>query len=125
MIEGNRTDDTRNFTLMDFNNIIGDNIVPNCLKSLLPRGEDKLSDDAEFPQDPFVWVVEGVLILIAFLVGMFGNSFSVIVYSRQKVHRIFHNLLLLLAVFDMVSILKTCQKHFWSNIYIYLIYFKS
>ena len=59
MIEGNRTDDTRNFTLMDFNNIIGDNIVPNCLKSLLPRGEDKLSDDAEFPQDPFVWVVEG------------------------------------------------------------------
>ena len=105
MIEGNKTDDTTNFTLMDSNNIIGDNIVPNCLNSLLPRGEDTLSHDAEFPQDPFVWVVEGVFILIAFLVGMFGNSFSVIVYSRQKVHRIFHNLLLLLAIFDIVSIL--------------------
>ena len=105
MIEENITDDTRNLTLSDSNNIIGDNIVPNCLNSLLPRGEDILSDDAELPQDPFVWAVEGVLIFIAFLVGMFGNCFSVMVYSRQKVHRIFHNLLLLLAIFDIVSIL--------------------
>ena len=54
-------------------------------------------------EDGFSWVVEGVLILVAFLVGLFGNSFSIVIFSRQKVHRIFHHLLLLLAIFDMVS----------------------
>ena len=54
-------------------------------------------------EDAFAWVVEGVLILVAFLVGLLGNSFSIVIFSRQKVHRIFHHLLLLLAIFDMVS----------------------
>ena len=54
-------------------------------------------------EDVFAWVVEGVLILMAFLVGLFGNGFSIVIFSRQKVHRIFHHLLLLLAIFDMVS----------------------
>ena len=52
--------------------------------------------------DSFTWVVEGVLILVAFMIGLFGNSFSIVIFSRQKVHRIFHHLLLLLAIFDMV-----------------------
>ena len=54
-------------------------------------------------EDLFSWMVEGVMILVAFVVGLFGNSFSIAIFSRQKVHRIFHHLLLLLAIFDMVS----------------------
>ena len=57
----------------------------------------------------FRWVVEGVLISIAFGIGVVGNSFSVIIFSRQKVHRIFHHLLLLLAIFDLVSIIIIVQ----------------
>jgi hypothetical protein len=32
-----------------------------------------------------------------------GNSYSLFLFARQKVHRIFHNLLFLLAIFDLVS----------------------
>ena len=87
-------------------NITKDDIGPNCLKSLISRDEEGMlaGSDVEV-DDVFCWVVEGVLILIAFCVGMFGNSFSIIIFSRQKVHRIFHHLLLLLAIFDMVSVI--------------------
>jgi len=53
--------------------------------------------------DSFCWLVEGVLILLVGGVGLAGNSLSLIIFSRQKVHRIFHNLLLTLTIFDMVS----------------------
>ena len=81
-------------------------LVPNCLDSMLSNQFDKnVTEDQSSiePQDMFGWVVEGPLIFIAFLVGVVGNGFSVIVFSRQKVHRIFHHLLLLLSIFDMVS----------------------
>jgi hypothetical protein len=35
--------------------------------------------------------------------GLVGNSYSLFLFARQKVHRIFHNLLFLLAIFDLVS----------------------
>ena len=53
--------------------------------------------------DMFCWAIEGVCILIIGLIGIFGNSCSMVLFSRQKVHRIFHHLLLLLTCFDMVS----------------------
>ena len=34
--------------------------------------------------------------------GLVGNIYSLFLFARQKVHRIFHNLLLLLAIFDLV-----------------------
>ena len=81
-------------------------LIPNCLNSMVSnRFEENLSEDQGIVenQDMFGWVVEGPLIFIAFLVGVVGNGFSVVVFSRQKVHRIFHHLLLLLSIFDMVS----------------------
>ena len=83
-----------------------DKLIPNCLNSMVSnRFEENLSEDQGMVenQDFFGWVVEGPLIFIAFLVGVVGNGFSVVVFSRQKVHRIFHHLLLLLSIFDMVS----------------------
>ena len=77
---------------------------PSCLAQKHASILRKVFSEAEFEADDlFTWIVEGVLILIAFLVGLFGNSFSIVIFSRQKVHRIFHHLLLLLAIFDMVS----------------------
>ena len=66
------------------------------------------STDAEvnYKEDLFCWTIEGVGILIIGLIGVFGNSCSMVLFSRQKVHRIFHHLLLLLSVFDLVSIAK-------------------
>ena len=63
------------------------------------------STDAEvnYKEDLFCWTIEGVGILIIGLIGVFGNSCSMVLFSRQKVHRIFHHLLLLLSVFDLVS----------------------
>ena len=96
------------------NNVTGEdkdsileNLVPNCLNSMLSSGgKENLSEDLESveSQDMFGWIVEGPLIFVAFLVGVVGNGFSVVVFSRQKVHRIFHHLLLLLSIFDMVII---------------------
>ena len=51
----------------------------------------------------FEWVTEGLLIFIVGIIGLFGNGVSVWTFWRQRVHRIFHNLLLILAIFDMVS----------------------
>lgn len=54
--------------------------------------------------DDFCWMMEGLGILIIGWIGVFGNSFSMVLFSKQKVHRIFHHLLLLLSVFDLVRI---------------------
>ena len=51
----------------------------------------------------FEWVTEGLLIFIVGIIGLFGNGVSIWTFWRQRVHRIFHNLLLILAIFDMVS----------------------
>ena len=53
--------------------------------------------------DEFEWITEGILVSLIGVVGLLGNIMSIWKFSRQKVHRIFHNLLLCLAVFDVVS----------------------
>jgi hypothetical protein len=50
----------------------------------------------------FQWATEGVLILVVGILGLFGNIISIWTFSKQRVHRIFHNLLLVLAIFDIV-----------------------
>ena len=56
------------------------------------------------PEDNFEWVFEGLFIFLAGGIGVLGNGISMWTFSRQKVHRIFHNLLLTLAIFDLVII---------------------
>ena len=60
------------------------------------------STEIDIKEDLFCWSVEGVGILVIGLIGVIGNSCSMVLFSRQKVHRIFHHLLLLLSVFDLV-----------------------
>ena len=60
--------------------------------------------EVDYNEDLFCWTIEGVCILIIGIIGLFGNSCSMVLFSRQKVHRIFHHLLLLLTCFDMVRI---------------------
>ena len=72
----------------------------------------------------FEWVTEGLLIFIIGVIGFFGNGLSVWTFWRQRVHRIFHNLLLSLAIFDMVrnknqySILQITIHQFGSHLLI-------
>jgi hypothetical protein len=65
------------------------------------RGPDP-KDCVALPEDTFEWVFEGLFIFIAGNIGILGNCISIWTFSRQKVHRIFHNLLLTLAIFDVV-----------------------
>jgi hypothetical protein len=58
------------------------------------------------PEDVFEWIFEGLFIFIAGNIGILGNCISIRTFSRQKVHRIFHNLLLTLAIFDLVKLTK-------------------
>ena len=51
----------------------------------------------------FTFLVEGVAMFIAGCLGLVGNVFSVVLLLKQKVRKTFHNLLLLLCSFDMVS----------------------
>lgn len=66
--------------------------------------ETSSSQEINYKEDLFCWTVEGIGILIIGLIGVFGNSCSMVLFSQQKVHRIFHHLLLLLSVFDLVSL---------------------
>lgn len=56
-------------------------------------------------EDDFAWVVEGLLLIIIGAFGLFGNGSAIIIFSRQRIQRVFHHLLLLLAIFDTVSAL--------------------
>ena len=38
------------------------------------------------------------------VIGLVGNGLSMLIFYRQRVHKIFHNLLLTLAIFDTVCI---------------------
>ena len=51
----------------------------------------------------FNFVVEGVLLLLVAALGLAGNLASFVILMRQKVQKIFHNLLFLLSTFDTVS----------------------
>ena len=76
--------------------------VQNCLKS--PKGPlSDLKKRKKKKMNYFEWVTEGLLIFIVGIIGLFGNGVSIWTFWRQRVHRIFHNLLLILAIFDMVS----------------------
>ena len=61
------------------------------------------------PFNWFEWFTEGVFVLIIGIIGLLGNCISIWTFSRQKVHRIFHNLLLILAIFDIVSSTYSCN----------------
>jgi len=50
----------------------------------------------------FALATEGFLLAIVAAFGLFGNGCSVVVFARQRIQRIFHRLLLMLAVFDGV-----------------------
>ena len=52
------------------------------------------------------FLMEGVLVMMVACMGVAGNILSFIVLKNQKVQKTFHNLLILLNTFDMVS--KTC-----------------
>ena len=54
--------------------------------------------------DTFKLVTEGYLILIIGIVGLLGNIASIWTFSRQRIHRTFHNLLLVLTIFDTVRL---------------------
>ena len=74
-------------------------------------------EDAEKnPLETFQWVTEGMLLMLISAIGLFGNSCSVVTCARQRVQRIFHRLLLVLATFDTVSSLvefssKIMRRH--------------
>ena len=74
----------------------------------------------------FEWVTEGLLIFIIGVIGFFGNGLSVWTFWRQRVHRIFHNLLLSLAIFDMVRINIQFYKYLFTltNLALHLLILK-
>ena len=81
-------------------NQIGHNICPNTSSESAPIN---LGNDDESVDVLFKIVTEGYLILIIGIVGLFGNGASLWTFSRQKKHRTFHNLLLVLTIYDAVS----------------------
>ena len=52
------------------------------------------------------FILEGVLLLVIAVIGLTGNLLAIVTILSQKVLKIFHDLLLVLTVFDMV-----CKKH--------------
>ena len=61
----------------------------------------------------FQWVTEGLLLFFISFIGLIGNFWLVVKSSRQRVQRVFHRLLLALATFDTVSLLKLLHCDFF------------
>ena len=53
------------------------------------------------------FLVEGVFLLLVACIGLLGNILSFILLSKQGLQKTFHNLLLLLNIFDMVRLLNS------------------
>ena len=68
-----------------------------CFQKILKMSsDDKLLATITF-------LVEGVLLLLVACVGLVGNILSFMVLSTQGLQKTFHNLLLLLNIFDLVG----------------------
>ena len=61
------------------------------------------SSDQESPVAIVIFLVEGVMLLVVATVGLVGNILSFLVLSTKGLQKTFHNLLLLLNIFDMVG----------------------
>ena len=66
-----------------------------------------------FDQIDLTWWIEGVTISGVSIIGLIGNFYSLKIYARQKDHRVFHHLLLQLALFDIVSFFLI-SRNFWT-----------
>ena len=75
--------------------------VGSLLQMVADNGTN--SPDATETLKTFQWVTEGLLLMLISSIGLIGNSCSVVTCARQRVQRIFHRLLLVLATFDTVS----------------------
>ena len=64
-------------------------------------------DDSDRIHKKTAFILEGVLLLVIAVIGITGNLLAIVTILSQKVLTIFHDLLLVLTVFDMV-----CTKHF-------------
>ena len=56
------------------------------------------------------FAMEGVLLCVVGAVGLVGNATAIAVFSRQRVQRNFHALMVGLAVFDATYIIMRCVK---------------
>ena len=63
-------------------------------------------DDSDRIHKKTAFILEGVLLLVIAVIGLTGNLLAIVTILSQKVLKIFHDLLLVLTVFDMV-----CKKH--------------
>ena len=63
-------------------------------------------DDSDRIHKKTAFILEGVLLLVIAVIGITGNLLAIVTILSQKVLKIFHDLLLVLTVFDMV-----CKKH--------------
>ena len=63
-------------------------------------------EDSDRIHKKTAFILEGVLLLVIAVIGLTGNLLAIATILSQKVLKIFHDLLLVLTVFDMV-----CKKH--------------
>ena len=59
-------------------------------------------EDTDWVYKTTAFILEGVLLLLVAVVGLAGNIMAIVTILSQKVLKTFHDLLLLLTVFDMV-----------------------
>ena len=61
-------------------------------------------EDKDWVYKHTTFILEGVLLLIVAIIGLAGNLMAIFTILSQKVQKTFHDLLLVLTVFDMVCI---------------------
>ena len=63
-------------------------------------------EDTDWAYQHTTFILEGVLLLIVAIIGLAGNLMAIVTILSQKVQKTFHDLLLVLTVFDMVCIVS-------------------
>ena len=69
------------------------------------RTDYDAQEDSDGIHKKTAFILEGVLLLVIAVIGLTGNLLAIVTILSQKVLKIFHDLLLVLTVFDMV-----CKK---------------
>lgn len=71
----------------------------NCSKYCLVQ-ENEFSVQVKF-------IIEGILLLVVGIIGLFGNTICIIMFSRLRLQLKFHRLMILLFVYENIYLLFT------------------
>ena len=81
------------------------NFSKNC--TLINECEFQLQVEEHHLSDQVKFIIEGILLLVVGIIGLFGNTVCIIMFSRLRLQLKFHRLMILLFVYENIYLMFT------------------